>query len=163
AVIGESNVLVEGVTDQILIANRSSLMEPADTGKLNLNEVSIIPFGDLPVLEQLIATIHSRGAKVVVVSDLDEGGQQVRRYCRRLNVQVIRDEDYAMRAGKALGIEDTLPLEFFVSLVNEFYTSFTWFQALDVERVRVESANKTIGRYLEEFFHEAFKENFNKK
>src|SRR5262245_13399034 len=68
-VIADKNVFVEGVTDQILLANASALMRECGAPHLDLTRSSIIPYGDLTNLSHLMGTARSRQADVVVVTD----------------------------------------------------------------------------------------------
>ena len=59
-VISDKNVFVEGVTDQILLANASALLRRARVSHLDLTTTSIIPYGDLTNLSHLIGMARNR-------------------------------------------------------------------------------------------------------
>lgn len=162
AVIGEANILVEGITDQILLANASALLRERGYASVDLAKVSIIPFAEEPVLRQLVAMVRAKNARVTVLVDADRQGEKVRAYCRRERIPYVRIETFTDRGNADSGIEDIIGLEEYLLLVNAFYGGFKWFVPLDVTKVRMEIADRSLGAYLEEMFAAQFDESFSK-
>jgi predicted ATPase len=163
AVIGESNVLVEGIVDQVLLANASSLLAAFGDSHLDLERVSIIPYGSEPVLEHLLALIHFQGAKVVVLADADQQGDKVRKLCTRENVAVLTIDSFASHTGKTFAIEDTIPIDLYIAQVNDLYEQFAWFTPLNSQEVVAQLDQRSLAKYLEDMFAERFGQSFSKR
>jgi hypothetical protein len=162
AVIGEGNILVEGITDQILLANASALIESRGRAHIDLARFSIIPFGEEPVLQQLIAMIRSQNATAVVVTDADKQGERIRVFCERSRIPFVQVNRHTDRSGSDAAIEDVIGLEDYIKQVNRFYADFPWFSPLDANTVRQEVGNRSLGAYLQVYFEERFGQNFSK-
>lgn len=162
AVIGDTNLLVEGVTDQILLANASSLLGEKALQSLDFDQTSIIPYGSEPVLVQLSSTIQARGFKIVVLLDVDDQGTKVERFCRRRGIPYVRLDGFVDRTGADFAIEDVIGIEDYVPFVNDFYSAFGWFTALTTDEVRREIGGKSIGAFLAILFEQRFAQDFSK-
>jgi hypothetical protein len=161
AVISDKNVLVEGITDQILLANASALFRDREIAHLE-SETQIIPYSDVPNLNYLIGTVRSRGARVLVLTDVDQQGERVVKLCRDGGVQCLTVDRFSDRANTDGAIEDVIGIEAYVAEVNEVYDGFDWFRRLDVNTVRAEIGNVSLGKYLENLFDKRFGQTFNK-
>ncbi len=161
-VLGDNNVLVEGISDQILLANASAVLEAAGRRHLDLTRVSILPYGNETVLRQLVATARHIGSSVVVIADTDQQGRKVMRYCEREGIRCIEVGRFAEQRGIDASIEDLVGVAEYVAAVNRFYVAFDWFTPLDADVVARERGNASLGAYLESTFSLRFEQDFGK-
>lgn len=161
-VIADKNVFVEGVTDQILLANASALLRERGSPHLDLTKTSIIPYGDLTNLSHLIGIARNRKADVIVVTDADQQGSRVITLCRKEGISHLSIEQFSDRGNTDCGIEDVIGIESYIADVNTDYQGFEWFRPLDIETVRKEIGNLSLGRYLQKVFEEQFGRSFDK-
>lgn len=162
AVIGDTNLLVEGVTDQILLANAAAFLREKGLRHLDLEQTSIIPYGTERVLEQLFSTIQARGLRIVVLLDVDNQGAKVEGFCRRHGIPYVRLDAFVDRIGVDFAIEDVIGIDDYVSFVNDFYSAFGWFKALTTNEVRREVGGRSIGAFLTVLFEQRFAQDFSK-
>ena len=120
-VIADKNVFVEGVTDQILLANASALLRERGASHLDLARTSIIPYRDLTNLSHLIGIVRSRQADVIVVTDVDQQGSRVVKLCRREGISHLPVERFSDRGNTDCGIEDVIGIESYIAEVNTDY------------------------------------------
>jgi len=74
--LGEKNLFVEGISDQVYLANISAFLEEKGKSHLNLHEINIIPYSNEETLELLIRVTRSLRRKAVILYDSDEGGRK---------------------------------------------------------------------------------------
>ena len=129
--IGNCNLMVEGPSDQILLAGTASLLTNAGASKLeslDLNNTTIVPAGSashIPYLVHLAVGRDKEKPVVVVLLDSDEAGDKGkkdilgkgRQYGKPLlraeyiiQVGDIKDAIYLRPSCKSLEIEDLIPL-----------------------------------------------------
>jgi AAA ATPase domain len=161
-ILGQANVLVEGVTDQILLANASEMFGSTGKPHFDLARTSIIPYGDSSALGHLIAVARGRGARVVVLTGADEQGARAQRFCHRENVVGITVGDFAERTEGDRSIEDVIGIAAYVGAVNDLYAEFDWFAPIDPDRVQEELVGKSLGKYFQVLFDERFQHGFDK-
>lgn len=162
AVIGEENVFVEGITDQIFLANSSLSLQIRNQTHFDLQRCSIIPYGAEPALHSLIEVVRSTGAKATVIADSDMQGTKVRKYCEREKIACVQLNSFADRSVGDCAIEDVFGVEEYLKWVNAFYANFEWYNCLDCETVRKNLGEKSLGSYLESLFKERFEQTFSK-
>lgn len=161
-ILGSRNVLVEGVSDQILIANVSSALRAKGFADLGLPETTILPYGDKPSLEHMLAVVIRRDLKVVVITDDDGQGARIRSECAKHKIACLGVGEFSERTEGDRSIEDVLGIDFYIGAVNEWYGSFEWFQTIDRGEVRRELGSRSLGFYLSRLFKERFDRNFDK-
>jgi predicted ATPase len=130
-ILNKQNVLVEGISDQILLANASAALESKGRPSLDLNQVSLIPHNDSRTLKRLISMIKSRGFKAVVLADEDEQGKTTQRICQREQVPWIGIGQFCDRTSGDKSIEDLLGVGGYLAATNAFYDVFQWFSPID--------------------------------
>lgn len=161
------NVLVEGVTDQILLANASAVLAAQGRVSLDLTKVSIVPYSEEQSLQRLLATIGKRGYRAVVLTDSDEQGKKVVAHCAKASVPCVELRGYTPSPeARIAAIEDVVGIDAYVPYVNEFYSRFDWFIAFDPADVRKElsggSETRTLGKYVQDQFGARFGKGFDK-
>jgi hypothetical protein len=160
-VVGERNVFVEGVTDQILLANASSKLEAAGQPHIDLDRVSIVPFGDEETLQHLLQTAGRLGARSVVLVDSDDAGRNILGKHAVLTPS-LEVGAYAEHAGRDCSIEDLVGIDPYVIAVNAAYSGFEWFSPFTPETVHQEIAEASLGAYMEAAFDARFGRDFSK-
>lgn len=73
---------MEGVSDQILLANLSAALRDQGRGHLPLERVTIVPYNnDAAVLSQLLASVRRLNADALVIADTDASGKKIIAWC----------------------------------------------------------------------------------
>ena len=137
--IGNCNLMVEGPSDQILLAGTASLLTNSGESKLeslDLNNTTIVPAGSashIPYLVHLAVGRDKEKPVVVVLLDSDEAGnkgkkdilgkgKQYRKPLLReeyiIQVGDIKDASYLRPNCKDLEIEDLIPLSICLSSIK---------------------------------------------
>jgi hypothetical protein len=161
--LSSGNVLVEGVTEQILLANAAEFFASKGRVHLDLAKVSIVPYGKEPALQWLLSMIQARRYKAVVLADSDEQGKKVVTACRKASIPFIEIREYASEyAAECASIEDVVGTDAYVGYVNEFYGRFEWFRPFDPAEIRralsESSPSLTLGKFLEDEFTRRFRD-----
>jgi hypothetical protein len=157
--LDEITILVEGVSDQIILANVSSLLASAQRRHLELGNTSLVPYSEEISLKQLIRAARAQGAIVCVLIDTDDQGMKALRLCEMERVATVKAGDFAGGTG---AIEDVVGVEDYIQAVNGFYRQFSWFRPLDPTAVKMELGRQTLGSYLEQYFERVFQQSFTK-
>lgn len=161
-VLGERNILVEGVTEQILLANASAFFETLNKPHIDLAATSIIPYSDSTALKYVIAKARSRQTHAIVLGDSDDHGRSVEHLCTREGVSYLAVGTFSDRTDGDRSIEDVIGTVDYVSAVNEFYRTFDWFVPINVDQVHSEIGNRSLGKYLKDLFAERFERSLDK-
>jgi hypothetical protein len=160
-VVGERNIFVEGVTDQIFLANASSTLGALGRPHLKLEEVSIVPFSDSETLQHLLQTAARLGATSVILVDTDDAGRAVLQKYRE-TIPCREVAAYVDGSKRDYSIEDLLGIDPYISSVNEAYSGFEWFSPIEPDEVRQEVGQASLGAYLQEAFKKRFGRDFSK-
>jgi AAA ATPase domain/AAA domain len=160
ASIDDVNVLVEGISDQILLANLSAYLQTLRRSHLDLQSSSILPYGEEISLKQLLRAIGAHNAARVVLVDTDAQGQKAARLCAREGAPVVEIAPFAARAVGA--IEDVIEAEDYLAVVNAFYSQFAWFTPIELGTISQEIGALTLGGYFERYFESHFQQTFSK-
>jgi hypothetical protein len=158
AVIDRKNVLVEGITDQFLIANVSVALDRRGCPHLDLGDCSITPFSDEAMLRRLIRRAKESGRQVVVVCDADKHGDRYVKECvsQGVPVRTVAQFVTGLPADQDASIEDVLGLESYLEAVNHAYAEFDWFAPLVLDPAQ--RAGRSLGRFVRDAFEERFPE-----
>jgi hypothetical protein len=162
AVVGEKNVLVEGVTDQILLASASAALAAQGRAHLDLDATAIIPYSDRVGLEHLIAAAKGKQGSVVVLADNDEQGRRTEKCCLRIGVPILKVGPFTTRPTEDSSVEDVLGIDAYIRSVNELYGEMPWFQPFSAEEVARAIGRRSLGSYLKNFFADNFQKDFDK-
>jgi hypothetical protein len=160
ASIDDVNFLVEGISDQILLANLSAYLQTLGRSHLDLQNSSILPYGEEISLKQLLRAVVAHNAARVVLVDTDAQGQKAARLCVRERAPVVEIAPFAARAVGS--IEDVIGIEDYLAVVNAFYSQFPWFTSIPLETVSGEIGALTLGSYFERYFEDRFQQSFTK-
>ncbi|NVM01712.1 MAG: AAA family ATPase [Candidatus Helarchaeota archaeon] len=118
--IGETNLIVEGVSDQILLTGISHQFANIAAPFLDLEKITIVPAMGALCAAYLGQFCISEGLKAIVLLDNDSEGRKTRTRVKKesleLNVMIINE----FKKG-AVNIEDLLPRARYIASVNSFY------------------------------------------
>ena len=152
--LGEMNILVEGVVDQVLLAGASCGCEGSQP-LLDLSRTSIVPFQHDRELERLLHASAEEQRRAVVVVDSDQGGDDHAQVAGKFGVPVIRVRDCQ---GGAREIEDLVAESTYVEAVNQHYeeSRLEWFSPIRVEAVAEALTSSSITDRIDDLFSTSF-------
>ena len=156
--LGENNLLVEGESDRILLANFSRYCR--DQGRVHLDEniLNIISLNSNKKLADLIIPIaNSQNKKIFGLFDSDKSGHELKTLLEKYGKKVFEIESFieSSSADVRNSIEDLIGITAYVSFVNEFYKDFRdWFQEIAENEIRKkkDSSGDTLGKIMENHF-----------
>ncbi len=105
--IGNCNLMVEGLADQVLLAGCSTYLRALDTPKMNtfdLNRITIVPAGSSSHIPYLVYLARGRDIEqpsVIVLLDSDKSGKQAQKDLKKggpKNKQIIKPQSVLMLA-----------------------------------------------------------------
>jgi len=158
----EVTILVEGITDQIILANASRVLETAGGPHFDLAKTSLIPYGNERALEAILAMGKRVGARCVVITDFDEQGKKAEAVTAKLRANHVSIGKAVTDSRSDLSIEDLLGVDRYVIWVNETYSSFEWFRAISAAEVTATRGTQSLGRAIELLFAGRFAKDFSK-
>jgi AAA ATPase domain len=161
-VLADLTLLVEGVTDQIILANASRVLETQGGPSVDLARTSIIPYGTERALEHVIAMGNRGGVRIVCVADADEQGRKAAAVCRKTGTRCVSTGEVIPDARTETSIEDLIGLSDYVAAVNRAYEPFSWFSTLTEGDVQSARGSRSLGAALEFLFAEKFNKDFSK-
>jgi len=168
--LGEKNIFVEGISDQILLANISFKLEKQGKKFIDLDNISIIPFGsDTNALKLNIKIAQSQNREILVLCDKDEEGKKIINSASKFGIKCILIGNYieSKKGKKNYSIEDIFGYSSYLEAVNSFYLRFRWFdhaiskKDLDDPKIGIDS-NETLGKKVEEYFKRVLNKDFAK-
>jgi predicted ATPase len=163
--IGSTNLMVEGLADQILIAGAAThLMNKGESRleTLDLNRITIVPAGSASSIPYLVYLARGRDVEqpaVVVLLDSDSSGNDARKRLKRggaYNKQLLRDQltlqvgELKDETGMVLSraglveIEDLVPLTLCAHAVRSYVREVWGDQPEILEQITVEAISSEI-------------------
>lgn len=159
AFIGNCNLMVEGLADQVLLAGCSTYLRALDVPKIStfdLNRITIVPAGSSSHIPYLVYLARGRDIEqpsVIVLLDSDKSGKQAQKDLKRGGAkgkQIIKPEFVLMLAdlasevklpeGKALiESEDLIPPGLCALAVQRFLQKVCGVSATDAAKVTEEA------------------------
>lgn len=159
AFIGNCNLMVEGLADQVLLAGCSTYLRALDIPKINtfdLNRITIVPAGSSSHIPYLVYLARGRDIEqpsVIVLLDSDNSGKQAQKDLKRGGAkgkQIIKPEFVLMLAdlagevklpeGKTLiESEDLIPPGLCAIAVQRFLEKVCGVSATDAAKVKEEA------------------------
>lgn len=113
--IGNCNVMVEGLADQVLLAGSSAYLRMkgvAQAGVLDMNRITVVPAGSAGHIPYLVYLARGRDIEqpsVIVLLDSDKAGnEQIPRLKKGPDGRPLLDSDYVLQIG-VLALETKLP------------------------------------------------------
>ncbi|NET44270.1 AAA family ATPase [Okeania sp. SIO2B3] len=187
--IGNCNLMVEGVADQILIAGASTHLFRKGASKeietLDLNQITIVPTGSASHIPYMVYLARGRDKEqpaVIVLLDSDEAGNNAKKALKRggANRKELLKESFILQIGdlkkdsgltlpeglRPTEIEDLIPLSICVKAAQDYAKDICQVENSIVESI-TESAilekipdNKTIFKAIKAYFKELSEEGF---
>ncbi|MHC2065895.1 AAA family ATPase [Bremerella sp. T1] len=155
AFIGNCNLMVEGLADQVLLAGCSTYLRALDVSKINtfdLNRITIVPAGSSSHIPYLVYLARGRDIEqpsVIVLLDSDKSGKQAQKDLKRGGAkgkQIIKPESVLMLADLASEVklpegktliesEDLIPPGLCAIAVQRFLKKVCGVSATDAAKV----------------------------
>jgi predicted ATP-dependent endonuclease of OLD family len=160
--LGENNLLVEGESDKILLANFSRYRRDRGKVHLDLNILNIISLNSNKKLADLIIQIaNSQNKKIFGLFDSDKSGRGLKALFEKYEKEVLEIDTFIESSSAQVrnSIEDLIGITDYVSFVNEFYKDFRgWFQEIAENEIRKKknSLGDTLGKIMEDHFIASF-------
>lgn len=142
--ISNCNLMLEGTSDQVLLAGMSARLRRQRTpslDNLDLNTITLVPAGSAPHIPYLVYLARGRDVDrpaVIVLLDSDDSGRQARRALQRgPNGKPLIDDSLVLQLGDLsaddvvsthpdgiTAIEDLIPLEIGVAAIKLYAREF---------------------------------------
>ncbi len=163
AFIGNCNIIVEGPSDQILIAGATRhLRMKANLPKsetLDLNEVTIVNGGGAPEVPYLVYLATGRDVErptVIVLLDSDEPGNKARKILERgVSVSTEKKRRQLLPKSRILQLgqvctnfvvmEDLVPLDLTINAARRYVERHSDWAENDIEGINIQAAKRLIG------------------
>lgn len=163
--LGDSNLLVEGESDKILLANIARYCKDMGKKYLDLNIVNVISANAQEVLaEQIVQLADSQKRKIIGLFDSDADGKKLKSILEKNGKEALELDSFVDNNSTQCSnsIEDLIGINDYVRLVNKFYTEncSSWFRVIasqDITKIKINSGN-TLGKILENYFIKNFGE-----
>lgn len=165
AFIGNCNLMVEGLGDQILLAGAATWLRAKGVPELetlDLNQLTIVPAGGAPQVPYLVYLARGRDLEqpsVVVLLDSDQAGAEARKALKRgapRGKQILADS-FVLQVGElqpvrsATGgvireIEDLLPLELCLRALHRYAVEFWQADDSIVQTITLDSLKSELNQ-----------------
>ncbi len=162
--IGNNNLMVEGLADQILIAGATNYLRGrknlSDLELLDLNRITIVPAGSSSAIPYMAYLARGRDVEkpaVVVLLDSDKAGNEAKRSLQRggphakrilkenLVFQIGELDEYLPSNGyKLVETEDLIPLGICVVAAQNYARDVCQVELSEVEKLTVEEIHNGI-------------------
>lgn len=118
--LGETNLIVEGISDQILITGISNKLAKINATYLDLEKITIVPAMGALCVAYLAKFAVSEGLKTIALFDSDAEGKKVVSKLKNESKIIVKSVD-GLKSG-AVTIEDLVPRDRYIEAVNSFYS-----------------------------------------
>ncbi|MGX5844969.1 ATP-dependent nuclease [Mesorhizobium sp. ArgA1] len=131
AFVGSANLLVEGITEQVLLAGASRAIRKLgapENDSLDLNSIVIVPCGSASHVPYMVHLVRGRDAEkppVVVLVDSDAAGDDAVKALKRKPMSSLLSSDLVLQLGKVgqdvagiAEIEDMVPASIAAAAAN---------------------------------------------
>lgn len=159
AFVGSANLLVEGITEQVLLAGASRAIRKTgrpDNESLDLNGMVIVPCGSASHVPYMVHLVRGRDAEkppVVVLLDSDSAGDDAVKLLKKKPLSGLLAGDFVLQLGKVsqdIGdiaeIEDLLPPGLAAAAVNLCLRELSMYRAgTDVTVTAAELGGRVAG------------------
>jgi predicted ATP-dependent endonuclease of OLD family len=138
--IGEKNIVVEGISEQIIITRLSKKFAELNLPFIDLEKFSVVPAMGATCEETLTRLALSEGLTAISLLDNDSEGQRVARHLQKdKQIKLLSIGDIKK---DAITIEDLFPEDEYINAFNHVYSRFDDFK----EYIKVKSEDeKTKG------------------
>jgi energy-coupling factor transporter ATP-binding protein EcfA2 len=162
--IGNCNLVVEGLSDQVILAGAATQLRRAgcaESEMLDLNHLTIVPAGSAPHVPYLVYLARGRDIEqpaVIVLLDSDGPGNDALKVLRRggprqkqllreeLIVQVAKVETIKPAIECCVSIEDLVPLEIAIKAVQRYGREICDFDDDDAKKIDAKSITSSFDR-----------------
>jgi len=156
--VGEKNLIVEGISDHMIIAGFSQALAECNSEHLDLNVISIYPADGADKVANWVAFSIAEQVPYVVVFDSDEKGVAARKNIIDGGLadeqQIVMVGD-SVKPGAGAHLEDLVPIDLYLRAVNAAYsrTLGAKFKGVDADSLFPDQKNtRSIIAALKEHF-----------
>ncbi len=160
--IGNCNLVVEGLSDQVLLAGAATQLRKsknAESETLDLNHLTIVPAGSASHVPYLVFLARGRDIEqpaVIVLLDSDTAGDEAVQAIKRggprrkqllrneLIVQVAAVTGVAAAVNGVVSVEDLVPLDIAVQAAHEYGKEFCDLDADDRTKITAEAVGRAF-------------------
>jgi predicted ATP-dependent endonuclease of OLD family len=121
--LGQRNVFVEGVSDQIFLSGMAVLLSKHNLLELDLNQTKFIVCGSDE--KTILRAVNAELAKLDYCIVVDSDAKQRKRFKDAQKVYKIKDSKALFLGDDGESIEDTFPPEDYIEAVNLHYIQFS--------------------------------------
>jgi len=160
AFVGSANLLVEGITEQVLLAGASRAIRKAgrpENESLDLNGIVIVPCGSASHVPYMVHLVRGRDAEkppVVVLLDSDKAGDDAVKLLKRKPLSGLLTAELVLQLGKVsqdvgniVEIEDLLPPGLAAAAVSLCLQELAMYRAASAATVTaVELDGREVGK-----------------
>ena len=136
--LGKNNLIVEGISDQIILANLSNIFAKLGQPFINFEKVTIVPAMGAPSEEALARLATSEDLKAICLLDNDSKGKKVQK--RLKNDEKIKLISVKDAKKDAITIEDLFPENVYIKAFNSVHLEY-----YNIEEYAKNDADKTSG------------------
>ena len=129
--MGEMNLIVEGISDQMLITGISQKLASIGQPFIDLEKTTIMPSGGANESVWFGHFSQSENLKTIVLLDNDDSGISAQKNAEKKykKVKIITVNQFKK---EAITIEDLIPVNDYINAVNSFYKRFNDFEKIEV-------------------------------
>ncbi|MGD9689482.1 MAG: ATP-dependent endonuclease [Phycisphaerales bacterium] len=160
--IGNCNLVVEGLSDQVLLAGAATQLRKsrsAESETLDLNHLTIVPAGSASHVPYLVFLARGRDIEqpaVIVLLDSDTAGDEAVQAIKRggprrkqllrneLVIQVAAVTGVAAAVREVVSVEDLIPLDIAVRAAHAYGKEFCDFDADDRAKITAEAVRNAF-------------------
>jgi ABC-type cobalamin/Fe3+-siderophores transport system ATPase subunit len=166
--IGQCNIMLEGISDQVILAGIASYMHKSErpiSENLDLNSLTLVPAGSsshIPYMVHLAIGRDIEKPAVIAFLDSDKGGEDARKLLlkgppkykellpQKFIISIASIDGIISDSGEKLEIEDIIPLELYVRGVRPYLSEVCRFEddLLSTFNTALVLAFKEAGRSL---------------
>lgn len=161
--MGRKNLIVEGVTDQLILRTFIRKFSMAGLPAPDLNELSVLPGGGRAT-EYLVRYVVGCGAQAAALVDNDDAGKEITETLIKENLlpeeKILNIRQYLHEPMGKATIEDLLPRELYVKATNAYYEGKGGSLPFSFEEIKPrELSSGSLFNALTELFQTKFGEN----
>lgn len=117
--LDENNLIVEGISDQIIIMGVSNKLAIIDAPFLDLEKITIVPAMGAPSVAYLAKFAVAEGLGAIALLDNDSEGKKVFKQIKDEQGITVKNVDQLKKGAHT--IEDLIPRDQYIEAVNSFY------------------------------------------
>lgn len=149
--LGETNIIVEGISDQIILTGVSTKLASIDEPFLDLEKITVVPAMGSDSAIELGQFAKSQDLKPIILLDNDGAGKKSKERAQKNSDLEVKLVNHYKK--EAITIEDLIPLNEYIEAINDFYSNIEGYKKFTVSEENLkEITEKGIIRIINEYF-----------